>query len=246
MVNNLRHREILSILNENGSAGISELKNRLFVSEATVRRDLAALEAAGALKRTFGGAKSISDSNRQVPLFIRESLDYKAKNEICKQAASLVTEGSTLFIDGSSTAQNLIKYIASIKDITVVTYSIKTAEIACKNNIKTYCAGGLMIANSLVCIGNKTVQFAKSINCDIGFISCKGIYHDGKLTDTSEEETDVRRAFMQNCEKRVVLMTSNKFGAKYVHTLCGLEEIDRLFSDGKIPAELTEKLGKAR
>lgn len=244
MATNLRHKEILMILEQHGSVSIRELTRQLYVSEATVRRDLAELEKAGALKRTHGGAKSVLETSKQVPLFIREALDSKAKSEICRQAAALVKEGDTIFIDGSSTAQYLVKYIASIKDIVVVTYSIKTAELMCQSHIKTYCAGGLMIENSLVCTGNKTVEFAKSINTDVCFISCKGVSDDGKFTDTSEEETAVRRAFMQNARQVALLMTQNKFGATYMHTLADLAEIDFLFSDGEIPPTIQARIQK--
>lgn len=244
MSSNLRHREILNILNQNGSVSIKELKNLLFVSEATVRRDLVELEKAGALKRVFGGAQPVLNTNTQIPLFIRESLDSRAKDNICKQAAALIKEGNTVFLDGSSTVQYLVKYMATIKDIIVVTYSIKTAELMCQNHIKTYCAGGLLIENSLVCTGSKTLEFAKEINTDICFISCKGVSNNGIFTDTSEEETAVRKAFMERSSTRVMLMTQNKFNSKYFHTLCEASEIDCLISDGEIPSELTERLRK--
>lgn len=239
---NLRHKEILHILEKNGAVSIKDLVSTLYVSEATVRRDLVALEKAGSIKRTYGGAKPIIHSKEQIPLFIRESLDSNAKNEICKKAAQLIKEGDTIFLDGSSTVQHLVKYISNIKDIIVVTYSIKTAELMCQNHIKTYCAGGLMLENSLVCVGNKTVEFANYINTDICFISCKGVDCDGKFTDTSEEETAIRKAFMKNCSFRVMLMTQNKFNSKYFHTLCETSDVDYIISDGEIPQTLKEKL----
>ena len=241
---NLRYKEILSILEKNGAVSIKNLISTLYVSEATVRRDLVALEKAGLLKRTFGGAKSIIDTKNQVPLSIRESLDSKAKNEICKKAAQLIKEGDTIFLDGSSTVQHLAKYIFDIKDIVVVTYSIKTAALMCENHIKTYCAGGLMLENSLVCIGNKAIEFVKTMNADICFISCKGIDDDGKFTDTSEEETALRKALMKNCSTRVMLMTLNKFGNTYLHTLCEASEVDYIISEEEIPSNLAEKLKK--
>ena len=242
MSTNLRHKEILNRLKENGSVSIRELTQVLYVSEATVRRDLSELEKLGALKRTFGGAKPILDTNKQVPLFIRESMDSKAKDEICRAAAELVRDGYTIFIDGSSTAQYLVKYIAHLKDIVVVTYSIKTAELMCKNHIKTYCAGGLLLENSLVCTGHKTIEFAQSINTDLCFLSCKGVTPDGTFTDTSEEETAIRRAFMNRSRTRVLLMTGNKIGTSYLHTLCTADEIDYMFSDQEIPEEIANRM----
>ena len=243
---NLRHKEILDILEEYGSVSIKALTEKLYASEATVRRDLAELERSGALKRTHGGARSILDTNRQIPLSIREELDSKAKNEICRRAATLVKEGATVFIDGSSTAQYLVKYLSGIKDIVIVTYSIRAAEMALREHIKTYCAGGLLIENSLVCTGQKTVDFAESVNTDICFISCKGVDGEGKFTDTSEEETSIRRAFMKNSSTRVMLMTGNKIGKIYLHTLCTSEQVDYIFSDTAIPEEITKNLRKNR
>ena len=71
MSHNLRHKEILNILEQSGSVSIKDLKKQLYVSEATVRRDLAELERSGALKRTFGGATPILDTNKQIPLLSR-------------------------------------------------------------------------------------------------------------------------------------------------------------------------------
>lgn len=244
MSTNLRHKEILNILEENGSVSIRELTKLLYVSEATVRRDLARLEKMGALKRTFGGAEPIIKTNRQVPLFIRESMNSKAKSEICRAAASLVCDGEVIFIDGSSTAQYLVKYLTHLKDIVVVTYSIKTAELMCENHIKTYCAGGLLIENSLVATGQKTVDFMRDINADICFISSKGMSLDGRFTDTSEEETAIRRVIINNSKTRVFLMTGNKFGSTYMHTLCDASEVDYIFSDMEIPKTVTEKIRK--
>ena len=241
---NLRHKEILEILNRNGAVSIKELTKMLYVSEATVRRDLAELEKTGALKRTFGGAKPALDTIESVPLFIRESLDSEAKKEICGKAAKLIKDGDTVFIDGSSTAQYLVKHVKDLKDVVVVTNSIKTAQFTCLNHIKTYCAGGLLLENSFVCIGHKAVDFAKDISTDICFISCKGVSLDGRFSDTSEDDTAVRKAFMKNAATRVMLMTNNKFGTSYMHTLCHADEVDYVFSDGDIPETVTSRLRK--
>ena len=54
----LREREnsILEYLERQGSASVEELCRALFVSEPTMRRDLAALNAAGKIIRTHCGA----------------------------------------------------------------------------------------------------------------------------------------------------------------------------------------------
>lgn len=242
MSNNLRHKQILTLLDEYGAVSVRALTRALFVSEATVRRDLSELEALGALKRTFGGAVPATDATRPTPLFIRESMDAREKNGICKRASELIHNGDTIFIDGSSTAQHLVHYLSPFKDIIAVTYSIKTAELLCKNHIKTYCTGGLLLESSLVCTGYEAADFATRINPDICFLSCKGLSLDGRFTDTSEEETAVRRAFLKNSKTRVFLITASKLSSRFFYSVCDAEEIDYVFSDGEIPESIQKKL----
>ena len=136
----------------------------------------------------------------------------------------------------------MINHIKNLKDIVVVTNSIKTAQLMCENHIKTYCAGGLLMENSLVCIGHKSVEFAQTINTDICFVSCKGVSLDGVFSDTSEDDCAVRKAFMKNSAIRVMLMTANKIGSSYMHTLCRADEVDYVFSDGDIPQSILQDL----
>ena len=233
---NERQEKILQILEENGAISVRKLTSMLYASEATVRRDLAALEQAGALKRTYGGATPVTETNRQVPLFMREAMNSEEKNELCRRAAEFVHDGDTVFLDGSSTAQDMVRHLRRFKDLVAVTYSLKTAGLLSDFHIKTYCTGGLLLENSLVFIGPRAERFAEGINIDICFMSCKGLSETGELTDTSDEETPVRRAFFDRSRTRILLMTANKIGKTYFHTLCKAEEVDAILTNAELPA----------
>ena len=62
-------------------------------------------------------------------------------------------------------------------------------------------------------------------------LSCKGLSEDGKLTDTSYSETQLRKRFLENSKTRVFLITKNKIGKKYIHTLCTTKEVDYIVTD---------------
>ena len=51
-----RQTAILQALKENKSANVADLAKKLYVSEATIRRDLAQMESMGLIERTHGGA----------------------------------------------------------------------------------------------------------------------------------------------------------------------------------------------
>ena len=54
MLNLERQQEILAILKEKNSATVEELSNELFVSGATIRRDLKEMEKQGLIKSLHG------------------------------------------------------------------------------------------------------------------------------------------------------------------------------------------------
>lgn len=41
-----------------------------------------------------------------------------------------------------------------------------------------------------------------------------------------------------------MLITANKFGTSYLHTLCQADEVDYVFSDGDIPHSISQNLRK--
>ena len=57
-----RQDEILDILNRNKSATVEELAAELYVSGATIRRDLRSMEKQGLIKRSHGGAMPFKSS----------------------------------------------------------------------------------------------------------------------------------------------------------------------------------------
>ena len=55
MLTEERQAEIMRIVNMHGAVSVQELVNYLDISESTVRRDLAALDEEGLLRRVHGG-----------------------------------------------------------------------------------------------------------------------------------------------------------------------------------------------
>ena len=228
MIGTQRQTEILEYLKQHQTVSVRQIVSKFFVSEATARRDLEALEKTGLIRRVFGGATLIIGSDQQVPLFVREREDGEEKDELCQRASAFIKDGDIIFLDGSSTVQFLVPYLNKFKDIVVVTNGLKIAQMLSELHIKVYLCGGLLMENSSVIVGQDAEEFISNFNADICFISCKGISEDGKLTDTSYEETKLRKRYLKNAKKKVVLMTSHKVGKKYIHTLCDKDELDHL------------------
>jgi len=85
-----RWRDILAILAEQGRIRVGHLAARLNVSEATVRRDLEAMQALGMLQRTHGGAMLPRSTAFEVSFDESKRRLQEEKQAIGRRAASLV------------------------------------------------------------------------------------------------------------------------------------------------------------
>ncbi len=226
-----RHNEILEILRSRTSASVHYLATQLHVSEPTVRRDLAALEKENKIKRTFGGAIINTDFNAEVPLALRESENVKIKESIAREAVKFIKDDYVIFLDASSTASNIIKYLPKFKNLTVITNSPKNSLKLAELKIKSFSTGGEMLENSVAYVGAAAQNYLKKFNADIFLFSCRGISSKGILNDSSIEETEIRRVMMNNSKFNVFLCSSDKFGKEYMYNLCDYTEINEIISD---------------
>ena len=65
-----RQNEILKYLKEEKKAGVNVLAKLLYVSEATIRRDLTEMQTMGLIERSHGGA-ILPDNAEEISMFFR-------------------------------------------------------------------------------------------------------------------------------------------------------------------------------
>ena len=233
-----RHNKILDILEKRSSASVHYLAQALYVSEPTIRRDLAALQEQGKIRRTFGGAVLSDMINKEGPFALREHENRRAKDAIARMAVKQIRDGQIIFLDASSTVSYLTPYLASFSDLTVITNSPKTSLKLAELKIRSLSTGGLLLENSIAFVGAHAENFVRNFNADIFFFSCRGITEDGQLTDSSMEESQLRRIMMQHAKKKVFLCTSNKIGRQYMYNLCTANAVDGILCEKELPPPL--------
>ncbi len=240
-----RQHKILDLLRQRKFMDVHELARMLFASESTVRRDLAILENAGLLRRTFGGAALIEGLNAEIPLSVREDQSSREKEEIARLASSLLKSGNTIIIDSSSTAFKLIPYVRT-RRMTVLTNSPKAAiELAKYPDVKVCSTGGRLRENSLSYVGRIAKNAISLFNLDVMFFSCVGISLSGGLTDTNEDEADLKGAMMAHSRLKVAMMDASKFGLATFSRISGLSGIDYLITDQDPGPKWNEALSEA-
>ena len=232
----VRHNKIISTLNERETIRVSELSTLCGVTEETIRRDLEKLEAKGKLVRIHGGAISIRDEE-DLPHFQREVINKKEKMSVAKEAVKYIEENDIIFLDASSTALYLARFIPNMK-LTVLTNSIQVcAELAKNPSIGVINTGGMLSPNSMSFVGPLTLQTLESYYVNKMFFSCKGLHEDWGISDSNELQALVKRKAIQMADKKYLLLDSTKLGNRAFSHIEKTNTVDVLIIDSNTGME---------
>lgn len=231
-----REETVLEYLRKHKEATVLELCHALFVSEATIRRDLTRLAEAKKIIRTHGGAYYRSVPGENLPQELREKENSEKKNTIAKKCLLLINDGDTIMVDASTTALPLLSMLGNKSSIVLITNSTKAPLILANTGVKVLQSGGELATNTYGLIGGYAERFINEFNADICFISVTNLSLDGRLTDNSIAENLVRRAMLSRSKKKVLMLDSTKIGAPCISNLCNLDEFDYVVSDKDLSA----------
>lgn len=233
MLKNEREQEIIDIMkNSNGFATVKDLCERLFTSESSIRRDLTSLSNKGLVKRTYGGAELITNFSNISAFSIRSHYNADAKKIIAKKAASLIKEGSTIFLDQSSTAFFLASELLDMSSITIVTNNIEIIGMMSRTKVNLISSGGILNQENRMCLyGEDAAYIFNNVYANYAFFATKALSDDGIIWDFSREEVIIRNAMLKNAEKKVFLCDSEKFHSHSAYKQCTLNDIDYLVSE---------------
>ena len=222
-----REKQILEVLLTEKQVTVRQLAKALHISEPSVRRDLASLEKQNLIKRTHGGAvlEETALSRNQIPFLIREYEQSSAKVQIAKKAIEFVNDNDVVFLDASTSCYYLIPFLASKRNLTVITNGVKALSQLAQYGIMTFSTGGALVNSCLVLVGEEACKTIETFNADVAFFSCRGVSDDGFLTDIAREENIVRKSMIKHAKKAYLLCANEKFGKKYYHNLCYKDEI---------------------
>lgn len=225
---NQRLENILSIIKSNGyTVSVQTIATQLNVSPSTVRRDLSLLENQKRIKRSYGKAECLEDITELLPFTIRFHTNVAEKMAVCRLASSLVKEGDTVFIDASSTAYFLIKFLREIPDVKIITNGAENINFLMRENMEVYCTGGKLSSNNKIAfVGKRAIDFVSSAFVDVCFTSAFSIDKNGNAFDICDEEIAVRQAMLKNSAKKVLMIDDKKLGKNAPFLLGNASDFD--------------------
>jgi len=234
-----RKREILRLAEENGYVKVDYLARRLHISESSIRRDLLSLEAEGEIRRTYGGAEPAKGGSRLIPYDLRAHQNEAQKRTVASLAASLVSDGDVVFLDGSSTAFYLVDHLARLHGLTVVTNGLSAALALSGTQVRLLSTGGRPNPdNPSALVGSYAERLISEMHADVVFFSAQSLSLDGEITDCFEEEIALRRLMCRRASRRVFLCDGSKLGKTSPFSLSDVGDVDVVVCDLPAPAGL--------
>lgn len=226
---------------------VTELAKQFDVTAETIRNDLYKLEKQGVLIRTYGGATLVeSGPTDNMTITERDTVSYEEKQRIGKRAAQMIRAGETVFLDASTSAWHLARNIKDKRGITVITNASKiVSELAECEGISVICTGGELTPRNMSYIGRIAERTIKeNYFANKCFFSCRGVSLAHGLSDSSEDEAEIKKAMIKNSESVIFLCDHNKLGRIGVPSIAGLDAVDCFITDVKLSEEWNDELEK--
>lgn len=228
---NTRQRHILEWLQSGDELAVSELAARLDVTLMTIRRDLQALEEAGTIIRTHGGAV-LSRPGKVEFTFQRQSERMLTrKRAIARAATVLIQPGMAVSLDTGTTTLEVARALAGMHDLRVLTSSlaIASALYAC-DGIDLVLLGGQARKDFPDLYGELTEQNLARFRVDVAVLGADAVHHDGLFT-THPDISRVSQAMIRHAAQRVLVADSSKLGQTAFIRFAGWEDIQHVVTD---------------
>ena len=207
-------------------------RGKLNVSDDTLRRDLADLEANGLLTRVHGGAVSRSDTSARI--MDRYDQDALAKQKMAEKLVGRFQPGDTLIIDGGTSNLAVAKMLPQNLPLTVFTNSFPlAAELFTHPLHKTVFLGGEVDEEGQVTLGIDTYKSLQMIYADWAIIGVSDLHPTEGLFCIKREEALIKRCMLMRCGKRVVMASSEKLDKARTFQIATLNDIDYIVTDDK-------------
>jgi DeoR family fructose operon transcriptional repressor len=223
MIPYVRRKKILAELGKKEIVYISDLEKTLpDISEATIRRDLKALEEEGYVELLRGGAAKLRTWSYDIPLQTKERLHIQEKDRIARYAASLVDDGEVIYIDSGSTTLQMVKYLKD-KQIEVVTSSTQIVNVLHECKFSCILLGGEVNISIGSISGTITERQLSELFFDKAFLGASGYTLKGGINTPDLREATKKRLVMEHSQKTYVLMDDSKANKQ---TLCKALDFD--------------------
>lgn len=229
-----RHRIILSAVLEKPVVTVAEFVDLTGSSEATIRRDIAALHVQKRLRRVRGGAESLSPPQfpglAGRPFSVNETINTAKKRAIARLAVEMCSDGEPIIINGGTTTFQMVHFLAS-RRLQVFTNSFAIADHLLKHSKNSVMLpGGTVYREQNIVLSPFDNDVTRNFYARRMFMGAQGLGPLG-LMEADPLLIQAERKLLDQADELVVLIDSSKFEQRSSLILCGLDRIATVVTD---------------
>lgn len=232
-----RRERLVALVAEEGFVRVTDASELFGVSDVTLRSDLSALEAAGALRRVHGGAMVARGEDRESPVEATAERDAEVKRAIGRRAAGLVTSGNSILLDVGSTTLAVARALvarAELNELTVITNGLSIA-LALEPAIPRFTVvvtGGTLRPLQHSLVNPLAGQTLAGLHVDLAILGCNGVDAEGRVTNVNLPEAEVKREMLAAADHRMLVADGSKAGRRHLGLIGRLAEFDTMVTGG--------------
>jgi DeoR family transcriptional regulator, aga operon transcriptional repressor len=238
-----RHR-IVELLREHGRVTVEALAARFATSAVTIRTDLAALEAGGALERTHGGALLRQDDDDQ-PINVKRTLHHAEKVRIAKAAAALIKDGETVILDSGTTTAEIAKQIRrlEVQSINVITNALNIAALLTDvPAVRLIMPGGILRPESNSLSGHMAEAALANLQADRLFLGADGLDPERGVMTPHLPEAQLNAKMIEISRQVIVVADSSKLMRRNISLIARVEQLHMLITDSGANPDVVAEL----
>ncbi len=229
-----RHEIILSAVQDRPVVTVAEICGLTGASEATIRRDIAALHVAKRLRRVRGGAEALSPNPfpglAGRPFAVNETINIKQKQAIARAAVDLCADGDPIIINGGTTTFQMVHPLAT-RRCQVFTNSFPIAEHLLKNSKNSVLiSGGVIYREQNIVLSPFDNDVTRNFYARRMFMGAQGVAPLGVM-EADPLIIQAEQKLIGQADELVLLVDSTKFESRSSLVLCPLAQIDVLITD---------------
>jgi DeoR/GlpR family transcriptional regulator of sugar metabolism len=247
MLADQRRMLIAEEIRRRGAVRVSELTERLGVSDMTIRRDLDVLAGSGLIDKVHGGATARARQSTDEPGFEAKSeRQFREKEAIALASAQLVQAGQAIALGAGTTTWRLAHHLLDVPDLTVVTNSLQVAAVlhrADRQNLTVVLTGGVRTPSDAL-VGPVAVAALRSLHVDVLFTGAHGMAEDAGFTTPNLLEAETNWALISSAQRVVVVADHTKWGVRGLSRFASLDQADVLVTDSGLGSDARTVLGE--
>ena len=253
----VRQQRIVELVRRDGYVRVATLAAHFGISQMSARRDLEALSQQGLIQRSQGAAVAapapaqdtvmpgLGEADmREQQYETRRRRQNVAKQAIARSASGLLGPEDNIALDVGSTVLTLARELVKHTGIHVFTNHLRVASLLGSSRCVVLMPGGIVRPQELSVCGQQAVADASGRWFSKVFIGVAGLTQEGGF-DSSPEDTQVKRAYIEHADQVILLCDASKFGKRSLVQACSLQEIDILITDEAPPPALAQALASA-